>query len=252
MLQEDLFGTESFIHSMDPRVKVAVCGAFSIIVALSRRWEALTVAVLMALILFAVSRLSFKRVAVRLAVINGLILFLWAILPFAIKGTPVFRLGPLEMSKEGLIYCAEITVRSNAIILVIMSMLSTTPIFTLARAMGQLGMPEKIVQLLLFTYRYLHVIHLEYKKLLNALKIRGFVPKTNLHTYRTYAYLVGMLLVRSYDRAERIRRAMLCRGFNGRYYDLTEFSLKNTDVLAGGLMIIGIVIIGLLQWIIIN
>jgi cobalt/nickel transport system permease protein len=44
-----------------------------------------------------------------------------------------------------------------------------------------------------------------------------------LHTYRTYAFLVGMLLVKAVDRAERVRWAMLCRGFQRRFYSLQEF-----------------------------
>jgi cobalt/nickel transport system permease protein len=76
-------------------------------------------------------------------------------------------------------------------------------------------MPDKIVHLISFAYRYIHVIHTEYGRQLNAMKIRGFYPKSNLHTYKTYAYLVGMLLVKSYDRAKRVQAAMLCRGLIG-------------------------------------
>ena len=64
-----------------------------------------------------------------------------------------------------------------------------------------------------------------------AMQARGFKPTTNTHTYRSYAWLVGMLLVKSWDRAERVNDAMRCRGFRGRFYSLTEFTAKPTDTI---------------------
>jgi cobalt/nickel transport system permease protein len=109
-------------------------------------------------------------------------------------------------------------------------------------------MPEKIVHLISFAYRYIHVINAEYGRLMNAMKIRGFYPRNNLHTYRTYAHLVGMLLVKSYERASRVQAAMLCRGFKGNFYDLSEFFMKTSDRLALVLLLLITVCIGVLQW----
>jgi cobalt/nickel transport system permease protein len=114
--------------------------------------------------------------------------------------------------------------------------------------MATLGIPDKVVQLFLFTYRYIHVIHEEYLRLLRALKIRGFEPGTNLHTYRTYAYLVGMLLLKSYERSFRIRQAMLCRGFQGRFYSLNHLSMKTSDWLMAGSMLLGVAGIAGATW----
>ena len=86
-----------------------------------------------------------------------------------------------------------------------------------------------MVHLFFFCFRYIHVIHQEYQRLTKAMKIRGFKPRTNLHTYRAYAYLVGMLLVRSFDRSRRIVAAMKCRGFNGPFYILHHYQMKRYD-----------------------
>ena len=76
---------------------------------------------------------------------------------------------------------------------------------------------ETLVRLARFLAARGHAVVLEeeYQRLARAARIRGFRAGTDLHTYRTYAYLVGMLFVRAADRAERVRNAMLCRGFNG-------------------------------------
>ena len=75
---------------------------------------------------------------------------------------------------------------------------------------------------ILITYRYIFVIEQEYQRLMRAARIRNFRPGSNLHTYRTYAYLLGMLFVRSAERAKRVHLAMVCRGFSGKFYSLQE------------------------------
>jgi len=244
---EEQFSTgESFVHNLDPRVKIIVAILYSIVVAVSSNFSALVPALGVSLFLIVLSKLSIRKVLYRLLLVNGMIIFLWVFLPFTYKGETLFTIGPLAGTKEGVLYASQITVKCNAILLAMVALLSTTTIFTLGHAMGQLYFPDKLTHLFLFTYRYIHVIFQEYKRLTNAMRIRGFIPGTNLHTYRSYAYLVGMLLVRSYDRAERIHKAMLCRGFHGRYYTLTQFSIKIGDIIYLSLMlsaILGLVIL---------
>ena len=248
MIEEQFTTGESFIHSLDPRVKIIVAILFSVVVAVSSNFLALLPALAVSLFLIILARLSMRRVFYRLLLVNGLILFLWLFLPFTYQGEALFTIGPLVGTKEGVLYASQITVKCNAILLAMIALLATIPVFSLGHAMNELCFPDKIVHLFLFTYRYIHVIFQEYRRLINAMRIRGFVPGTNMHTYRSYAYLVGMLLVKSYDRAERIHRAMLCRGFNGKYYTLSRFSIKIGDILYLSLMLAAIVGLVFLQW----
>ena len=202
----------------------------------------------MAVSFIFLARLSLRAVFFRLLMVNGLILLLWFFIPFTFKGEPLFAIGPLTGTKEGIIHAAGITIKSNAIIMTLMAFLTTMPVFTLGRAMRYFHMPDKIIHLLSFTYRYIHVIHMEYRRLMNAIKIRGFNPGNNIHTYKTYAYLVGMLLLKSYERADRVRAAMLCRGFKGRFYNLSEFSFKASDWVIMVFVLLAISALGLLQW----
>jgi cobalt/nickel transport system permease protein len=248
MRLEGFLHADSPIQRLDPRVKTIVAGVFSIVVAISDRFSALIPAVFLALVLVCFSRLPIKKVCFRLLVVNGLILLLWCFLPFTLEGEAFFKVGPLVATKEGVIYATVITLKSNAIILALMALIATMSVFTVGRAMRYLRVPAKLVHLFFFTYRYIHVIYSEYQRLMKAMKIRGFRPRTNMHTYRTYAYMVGMLLVKSHDRAERVRAAMLCRGFRGKFYDLSEFTLKPSDVAIMVLMILSVAGIGILEW----
>ena len=66
--------------------------------------------------------------------------------------------------------------------------------------------------------------------------MRSFKAGTNLHTYKSYAYLVGMLVVNSYERPQRIYNAMLCRGFKGQFPVMNHFRLRKSDLVFGLLM----------------
>jgi cobalt/nickel transport system permease protein len=173
--------------------------------------------------LAAIARLRIVEVLKRLLVVNGLVVCIWAVIPFTFPGEPLFRLGPLGAAREGIELAAQITLKSNAIVLAFMALVATIPFSTVGHALHWLRVPDKIVHLLLMTYRYIFVLEQEYQRLIRAARIRGFQPGTNLHTYRTYAYLVGMLFVRAIDRAERVRWAMICRGFKRKFYSLQEF-----------------------------
>jgi cobalt/nickel transport system permease protein len=248
MIEEQFAPGESFVHSLDPRIKIIVAFCFAAVVALSKDFSALLAALAVSLALTVLAKLSMKKVVSRLLIVNGLILFLWIFLPFTYRGEAWFSIGPLTGTKQGVLYVSQITVKCNTILLALIALVATTSVFTLGQAMRKLYFPEKLIQLFLFTYRYIHVIFQEYHRLINAMRARGFIPRTTLHTYRSYAYLMGILLVRSYDRAERIHNAMLCRGFHGKYYTLTRLSVKTGDIVYISLMFAIILGLILVQW----
>ena len=243
---EEFAPGKSFIHSMDPRVKITASAVFSVVVALNGSVRAELAALALALVLVLAARIGFGSVVRRLAVVNAFTVFLWFLLPFTSRGEVIGTVGPLAVYGEGLHQALQITLKSNAIVLTVMALLGTSPIFVLVHALSHMGVPDKLVHLFFFSYRYLHVIHEEYGKLVKAMKVRGFIPRTDLHTYRSYAYLVGMLLVRSFDRSKRIVAAMKCRGFKDRFYILHHYDMRRSDyvlaacsiVAAAGLLVV--------------
>jgi cobalt/nickel transport system permease protein len=72
----------------------------------------------------------------------------------------------------------------------------------------------------------------------------------NGHSYRAIGYLVGMLLVRSFDRSERVLAAMKCRGFRGRYYMLDHFCFvpRRDGPFCAAMLALAAVLLGL-EWI---
>ncbi|MBW2091814.1 MAG: cobalt ECF transporter T component CbiQ [Deltaproteobacteria bacterium] len=227
---EEFSTGSSFIHRLDPRVKVITAILFSVVVAISDRFIVLSAAMAAALVLIILAGLNLKRVGYRIIIVNSFILILWLFLPFSFPGETIFNIGPFKASLEGIIYALSITIKSNAIILSVIALLATSSIFALVHALRHIWIPDKLVQLFFFTFRYFHVMHQEYLRLRGAMRIRCFKPRTNFHTYKSLAYLMGMLLVRSFDRSERIYQAMTLRGYQGEFWLLDHFSLRKSDL----------------------
>ena len=224
---------DSVIHRLDPRVKIISALCFSVAVAVNHSLPATLVAILFPLALIVAARIRTSRVLVRLAIVNGFIAFLWIFLPFSVPGETLYGIGPLNVTREGLHTALLITAKSNAIVLATMALLGTSSVFDLAHALSHLGCPDKIVHLFFFSFRYVHVIHDEYHRLRRAAKIRAFHPRTDIQTYRTFAYFIGMLLVRSFQRARRIVDAMKCRGFRRKFYILHHYNMGRSDYALG-------------------
>jgi cobalt/nickel transport system permease protein len=224
MILETFASGDSIVHKLDPRTRIIFATIYSFVVAFCGHFAVLLAAVVISVVLVRLSEIPLKDIGRRMLMVNGLILLLWAVVPLTFGGDTLFRIGWLDVSRQGVSLAAGITLKSNAIILAFISLIATMSLATLGHALTKLMVPPKIIHLLLMNCRYVFVIEQEYQRLIRAAKIRGFRPRTNLHTYRTYAYVIGMLLVRTAARAQRVHQAMLCRGFKGSFYSLQEFS----------------------------
>ncbi|SIO29514.1 cobalt ECF transporter T component CbiQ [Halodesulfovibrio marinisediminis] len=221
-------GTSPF-HSMDAAAKITAATFFSICTALLTTIPTACAALIVGIALLCIAQLPVKTLCRRLLFINAFIAFLWLTLPVSTTGTPIYSWGGFTITKEGVDLTLLITLKSNAIITAFIALLATSNITDIGAGFAKLRVPQKLSLLFLFTWRYIHVIQEEYKRLSTAATLRGFVPTTNSHTYKTYANLIAMVLVKSHDRAERVSNAMKLRGFNGTFHSLHSTQKTSTD-----------------------
>jgi len=220
---------EAWIDRVDPRARILAAAALSLLVAVANRPEVLSAALVAAGLAVSTAGFRLGAVLLRLVPLNLLMLLLVLLLPLSTPGEPWAAWGPFHYSADGFWLAAKIALKGNAIVLALMLLLGTLETAALGHALSHLWVPEKLIHLLLFTVRYLDVLGREHARLTAAIKMRGFRPRMNRHTYRTYGHLAGMLLVRSLDRSERIVAAMKCRGFRGRFYLLDHFAFSRAD-----------------------
>lgn len=226
---EEFAEGSSFFHRLDPRVKFVTFVPYVIVIAVMGNITLPALALMISTGMIIVSRVDAKKLLNRLMGVNTFVVLLWIFLPFSYSGNELFRIGPLTATDTGVIAAATISLKANAIILATIALLGTSEVFSLAHALVHLRVPDKLVHLFFFFYRYISVLHEEYTTLKRAMQVRAFTPKTNVHTYKTYAYLVGMLIVRSFEHSQRIYQAMLCRGFTGRFPVIAHFHMHGRD-----------------------
>lgn len=230
MMDERFAKGNSLLHRIDPKVKVIVATTFITVVAISNSFVVVTMALILAFVLILLSRLEMRPVTKRLLAANSFTIFLWITLPITYGGEEFFKLGPFPLSIEGIRLSSLITLKTNCIVLSLIALLGTSRIASLGHALEGLHFPKSLCFLLLFSYRYIFVIYQEYRKLTRAASLRCFAPATNIHTYRTYGYLFGMTLVRSWNRATRVHHAMLLRGFDGQLIPLEQQTVARADL----------------------
>ena len=231
-LTEPFAAGNSLFHRLDPRAKLVAAIVWSVAFAVLADLRVLLLGLVVAVLLLITARLDPPRLLRRLLLVNFFVAFLWLFLPWSVSGRTVASWGPIVVTHEGVLMALRLTLRCNAIVGVWIALLGTSRLTAVAQAMRALRVPEKLVLILLFCVRYIQVIHDEYARMAAAIRLRAFVPRTTGHAYRAYANLVGMLLVRSHDRAGRVHEAMVCRGFDGRLHTLDGHRLRAQDIVA--------------------
>mmetsp|Transcript_820 Transcript_820/g.660 ORF Transcript_820/g.660 Transcript_820/m.660 type:complete len:252 (-) Transcript_820:863-1618(-) len=248
MINEPFAYGTSFLHKIDPRYKILFAVIYSFVIALSNSLTTLTAALLFSIVLVVCAQLNIRKVFKRLSVVFSFLIMIWVFLPFTFEGEALYSIGMFNITRQGVSLCATISLKSAAVLIGFMALIATMSTAALCQALESLHVSKKNVYLILITYRYIFVLQQEYKRLLTSAKIRGFRSKTNLHSYKTYSYLIGMLFIRASARATRVHQAMVCRGFKGKFYSLGEFTQGRKNWIFSVCMIIAISALFVLEW----
>lgn len=202
------------LHRADPRAKLLVTVVY-LVTMLSMPLEAFS-----GLLLFAVYPiLAAPAGGLRY---GDLLRRSLAVLPFvALVGVfnlfyyreAAFRIGPVVVTRGGIDFLA-ILLRGMLSVQALLLLVYTTGYYRICRSLQQMGLPAVFTTQLLFVYRYLYVLAEEALGMTLARDARSFGRRS--YPLRLWGTLVGQLLMRTFARAERIGRAMLARGFDGR------------------------------------
>src|SRR5688572_10009467 len=228
---------ESFIHRLDPRVKVLVTLIFILSNALlpDGAWLAYFAAWLFLIFANLFSRLgigySFKRsfVALPFALIAITVLF-------SMPGNPVLALSKnWVITDMGLLKFVSILIRSWLSVQMAILLVATTRFPDLIHALEHLRVPAILTTIIAFLYRHLFVLTDEVFRLLRARESRsGAIAGSRsgggvLWRAKIAGNMAGQLFLRSYERSDRIYNAMLSRGYAGHLYTLNPHEMKSSD-----------------------
>jgi cobalt/nickel transport system permease protein len=231
--------TASPLSRLDPRWKLAALVVAAAVVSVLGTLPAAAAALAAALVLAGVSRMPLHWYLGRMAALAMVLLMFVLLLPFLLHdGGPRLALGPVRLSWYGLGVALLLCLKAVTIVTLMLVLLVSAPLDATLKAAHALHVPGLLVQIAALTYRYLFLLADELARLLTALRVRGYRLRSRPQRLRMIGHLTGTVLVRGYERAERVSQAMRCRGFDGRYRSLAEFRTRPADV-AAFLVIVG-------------
>ncbi|MCG8511860.1 MAG: cobalt ECF transporter T component CbiQ [Rhodospirillales bacterium] len=219
------------VQETDPRVRVIVAAIFAFATVAQQHFPALVILFLSSLAFAFAARLPPAPTVKRLLALDAFMAVVLVTLPFSIPGTPVWQIGALSASWEGLLRVVDIVVKANTVVLAVLALVGTLEAVALGHALAGLRLPMKLVQLLLMTVRYVGILRDQFTKMRMAMRIRAFRPALSWHTWQSFGWLFGMLLVKSAERADRVRNAMKCRGYRGEFHLVSGMRLEAKDYL---------------------
>ena len=210
-----LASRDSALHRLDPRVKLLAAFSFIVTVVSFDRYE---LSGLLPFFFIPLAVCGMAGLPVGLVVRKALLVLPFALLLGAanplLDQTVQLQLGTIGIS-GGWLSFASIVLRALLSAVAAILLLAVTGVPAIGEALARLGVPQPLVIQLLFMYRYLFVVveeaaHASRARALRSCGRRGMGPGP-------FAALVAHLLLRSWERAERIHQAMLARGFTGRF-----------------------------------
>jgi len=203
----------SAVHRIDPRAKLLVVFAFTLAVVSFDRYQ---IAALLPFAVFPVvaavlADVPLRPLLRRLALAAPFAVMVGAFNPW-LDTAPLVRLGAWELS-GGWVSFVSILLRFVLSVSAMLLLVATTGVVGIAVAMAALGAPRAFSAQLLFLHRYGVVLVEEAKDMATAAQLRsGGRPSLRL---RVWVNLMGVLLLRTFERAQRIHLAMLARGYSG-------------------------------------
>lgn len=249
MFEIDYPPRNKIVTALDPRLRILTYLIIALEISFINRIKLALIAFVVSTCAVVLLRINFTVLARRLLSVNIFIIFLWLILPITYPGNVLWKLWIFNITQEGILYCVLITLKSNAIFLLLFSLIGTMSSAEFGYALRAMHVSHKLSFLFLFSWRYLSVMSKELSLMLRAAKARAFEPQNSLTTYKTVAFMVGMLIIRAYERSKRIQWAMEARGFDGRYHSLRVFRLEGKDILFLLFSLLTSMFLGYLQWI---
>lgn len=228
----------SLIHRLDPRTKLVSAGSVILSLALlpDRAWGSFLVLWAALLLLNRLADLPWDYVLKRSFIVLPFTAAAVGIV-FTLPGetVAVFPIGgwQLHATDAGLARFLSILLRSWLSVQTTILLIATSRFPELIQGMRRLGLPNILMTIFSFLYRYLFLLLEEASRLLRARASRSARPvgkgRSPLWHGRIAGNMVGQLFLRSLERSERVYAAMQARGYRGQIRVLSMPGLKNGD-----------------------
>lgn len=212
---EQISQGNSLVHKLNPLTKTVITFLYVIAVVSFDRYS---VSNLIPFVFYPVLFISLGEIPVK-PLLNRLLVAL----PFCLFAGGanlifdreiLFMIGEFQIS-SGFVSLISILLKATLTVTAVLILIATTPMPVLSRQLIRLKVPSVFVLLMNMIYRYISVALEETWNMYTAYSLRA--PHVKGIRMRDMGSFVGQLLLRSFDRGERVYLAMKCRGYSGKY-----------------------------------
>lgn len=205
---------QTAIHKIHPLIKLITTIIYLVCVVGFEKYEisALIPFVFYPIIIFSIAEIPIIPVLKRVLIVSPFILGI-GIINLFFDRIPI-DIGGITIS-SGWITFLSLTIKASLTVVATFLLIATTGMENLAAALRMIKVPKIFVLQLLLTYRYITILLEEVSRMMRAYSLRAPGEKgINMKFLGSFA---GQLLLRTYDRAQRVYDSMNLRGFNGEY-----------------------------------
>lgn len=169
-------------------------------------------------VVFILGRISLRQSIKQLRGIIIILCIIGIANPFLDKKV-LLDIGTVKIT-GGVISMATLIAKGVLSVLASYFLIATTSIENICYALRIIHIPKIFVTVVLLIYRYIILFLKEVERMTTAYELRA--PNQKGIHIKVWGSMVGMLLLRSIDRAQTVYESMLLRGFDG------EFKMKSS------------------------
>jgi cobalt/nickel transport system permease protein len=219
---------DTFAHRLDPRAKLLTVLVFIICVVSFDRYR---ISGLLPFFFFPAVMIPLAGIPARYLLRKCLVL-----LPFAVligifnplfDRQPMVTLGPLVLT-GGMVSFLSILIRFSLTVVAAFILIAMTGFTGVCLALERFRVPRVFCVQLMLLYRYIFVLSGEASRMTRAREMRSSGSKGK--GIRVFGSLAGHLLLRTWDRAQRVHMAMLSRGFTGEFHIRRPLAFTGRDL----------------------
>lgn len=227
---DSLAEADTPLHRLDPRAKLITTALFIVSVVSFEKYEIarLLPFALYPAVLIGLGRLPLGLLFRKLLLVSPFVLFIAIFNPW-LDRTVLLQLGSFHIT-GGWLSFVSLLLRFTLTVGAALILIASTGFATFCMALEKLGAPKIFAVQLLLLYRYLFILISEAMRMMRAHALRSFNRKGSI-TFSVFLHMLGNLLLRTIDRAQRIHMAMLSRAFTGDIRIVGAFRFGSQELL---------------------
>jgi len=231
---EELSDRNTAVHRLHPRAKILLTFVYIVIVVSFNRYDVLGVApfFIYTALACALADLPLKILHKRFLIALPFCAFA-GLTNFFLDRNTAFMIGEADVT-YGLLSLIAIVLRTYLCVMAVFILIATTPFPSMTRELRRLRVPQIFITLIEMIYRYIGVLIDEAASMTTSYKLRSV--KTKGVAMKDMGPFAGQLVLRSFDRGERVYAAMACRCFGGELPEREPVKMTASDILAACLL----------------